>query len=102
MRDDSLYQGLIRRGVSRRDFMKFCSAMAATLALPAGAVTKIAEALEKAQKPYVVWLEFQDCCGDSESTLRASSPTIAPPTIGPVVAIPQVGGLHHRYDRRAA
>ena len=24
---------------------------------------------------------------------------IAPPTIGPVVAIPQVGGLHHRYDR---
>ncbi len=27
---------------------------------------------------------------------------IAQPTIGPVVAIPQVGGLHHRYDRRAA
>ncbi len=27
---------------------------------------------------------------------------IAPPTIGPVVAIPQVGGLHHRDDRRAA
>ena len=27
---------------------------------------------------------------------------IAPPTIGPLVAIPQVGGLHHRYDRRAA
>ena len=23
-------------------------------------------------------------------------------TRGPVVAIPQVGGLHHRYDRRAA
>jgi transposase InsO family protein len=27
---------------------------------------------------------------------------IAPPTLGPVIAIPQVGGLHHRYDRRAA
>jgi transposase InsO family protein len=27
---------------------------------------------------------------------------IAPPALGPVVAIPQVGGLHHRYDRRAA
>jgi putative transposase len=27
---------------------------------------------------------------------------IAPPTFGRVVAIPQVGGLHHRYDRRAA
>ena len=27
---------------------------------------------------------------------------IAPPMCGPVVACPQVGGLHHRYDRRAA
>jgi hypothetical protein len=27
---------------------------------------------------------------------------IASPTLGPVVAIPQVGGLHHRYERRAA
>jgi putative transposase len=27
---------------------------------------------------------------------------VAPPTLGPVVANPQVGGLHHRYDRRAA
>jgi putative transposase len=27
---------------------------------------------------------------------------ISSPTVGPVVAIPQVGGLHHRYDRRAA
>jgi transposase InsO family protein len=27
---------------------------------------------------------------------------IAPSTLGPVVVIPQVGGLHHRYERRAA
>jgi transposase InsO family protein len=27
---------------------------------------------------------------------------IAPCSAGPVVAIPQVGGLHHRYERRAA
>jgi transposase InsO family protein len=27
---------------------------------------------------------------------------IAPPALGPVVATPQVGGLHHRYDRRVA
>src|SRR6266849_398375 len=27
---------------------------------------------------------------------------IAPSGEGPVVAIPQVGGLHHRYQRRAA
>ena len=28
--------------------------------------------------------------------------TIAPPARGQIVATPQVGGLHHRYDRRAA
>ena len=27
---------------------------------------------------------------------------VHPPDRGPVVAIPQVGGLHHRYERRAA
>jgi putative transposase len=27
---------------------------------------------------------------------------IAPPALGPVVETPQVGGLHHRYSRRAA
>jgi len=71
------YEQLRKRGVSRRDFMKFCTAMAATLALPSTFAGKIAEALEKKLKPYVVWLEFQDCAGDSESMLRASKPTIA-------------------------
>ena len=27
---------------------------------------------------------------------------IAPPAAGPIVAIPKVGGLHHRYERRVA
>jgi hypothetical protein len=27
---------------------------------------------------------------------------LTPPTAGRVIAIPQVGGLHHRYERRAA
>jgi len=27
---------------------------------------------------------------------------VHPPALGGVVAIPQVGGLHHRYERRAA
>ncbi len=77
MGEESLYQSLIRRGVSRRDFLKFCTAMAATLALPSSMVPKIAEALEKKTKPYAVWLELSDCAGDSESILRATKPTIA-------------------------
>ena len=29
------------------------------------------------------------------------SRVVQPPELGPIVAIPQVGGLHHRYERRA-
>jgi hydrogenase small subunit len=68
---------LKRRGVSRRDFLGFCTVMASALALPRGAAAQIAKAVQKTEKPVLVWLEFQDCCGNTESFLRASRPTVA-------------------------
>jgi hydrogenase small subunit len=68
---------LKRRGVSRREFARYCGVVAAALALPKSAAGKIAAALQKADKPVLVWLEFQDCAGNTESLLRASRPTIA-------------------------
>jgi hydrogenase small subunit len=60
-------------GVSRRDFLKFCGMMAATLALPARYTETIAKALASAgARLPIIWLEFQDCTGDSESFLRAA------------------------------
>ncbi|HVV82469.1 MAG TPA: hydrogenase small subunit [Kofleriaceae bacterium] len=73
----SLLRDLEARGISRRDLMQFCGAAAAMLGLPATAAGEIAHALEDHPKPTVVWLEFQDCTGDSEAFLRASSPTAA-------------------------
>ena len=38
-------------------------------------------------------------------SLEKDSPTsrsVMPPTVGRVVAVPQVNGLHHRYHRVAA
>lgn len=38
-------------------------------------------------------------------SLQKDSPeprAVQPPELGRVVAVPQVGGLHHRYERRAA
>src|SRR5579872_2155893 len=68
---------LAHRGVSRRDFIEFCSLMAGVLALPRVAGPAIARALERSLKPTVVWLEFQDCAGNSESFLRSSRPSAA-------------------------
>ncbi len=65
-----------RLQISRRDFLQFCSGVAATLGLPAGAEAAIAKAIEAAKRPSVIWLHFQECTGCSESLLRAEHPTL--------------------------
>ncbi len=72
----SVYAALKARGVPRRRFIEFCSAMVATLALPDRYLAKVVEAVGKAKKPVLVWVQFQDCAGNSESILRASHPTV--------------------------
>ena len=63
-------------GVSRRDFMKYCSVMAVGMGLPVGMGAQIAEAVTKAAKrPPVIWFSAQECTGCSESLLRATHPS---------------------------
>jgi len=65
-----------RLGISRREFLQFCTGIAATLGLPASAEAAIAKAMEAAKRPSVIWLHFQECTGCSESLLRAEHPTL--------------------------
>jgi hydrogenase small subunit len=65
------------RGYTRRDFLKFCSLMAAVLALPGEAAGRIARALESVERPPVIYLEFQDCAGCTEAFLRMSHPSVS-------------------------
>ncbi|MBX3647641.1 MAG: hydrogenase small subunit [Rhodocyclaceae bacterium] len=65
-----------RLGINRREFLQFCAATATTLGLPTGAEAAIAKAVEKAKRPSVIWLHFQECTGCSESLLRAEHPTL--------------------------
>jgi hydrogenase small subunit len=74
---DGVWAALERRNVSRRDFLRFCSVMAGALALPSRYAPQIVKALEQTKRPALVWLEFQDCAGNSESALRASHPSFA-------------------------
>ncbi|MCX7680832.1 MAG: hydrogenase small subunit [Anaerolineae bacterium] len=77
MGDAHFKQHLLQRGISRREFLKFCAVMAGTLALEHTFAARIARALENPKRTPVVWLEFQDCAGCTESFLRASRPTVA-------------------------
>jgi hydrogenase small subunit len=74
---DGVWAALERRGVSRRDFLKFCGVMTSALALPMRYTPRIVQALEQTTRPVLVWLEFQDCAGNTESALRASHPSFA-------------------------
>jgi len=74
---EEIFEKWEARGVSRRSFLKFCSVMTASLALPASFMGQIAEAMEADNRPPVIWVEFQGCTGDSEAFLRANQPTAA-------------------------
>ena len=77
MDERSIGQAVRERGVDRRGFLKFCSLMAGTLALPNSQIKQIVRALETTARVPVIWLEFQDCAGCTESLLRASRPTVS-------------------------
>ena len=65
------------RGIDRRSFLQYCASLTAVLALPPRFSSRIAKALQSVEKPGLVWLEFQDCAGNSESFLRAHDPGVA-------------------------
>jgi [NiFe] hydrogenase small subunit len=71
------YEKLKQRGVTRRDFMKYCTALTATMGLSAAYVPKVAEVFAApAQRPPVIWLHFGECTGCSEALLRTQYPYV--------------------------
>ncbi len=62
-------------GVTRREFLKFCTGIAATLGVPAMGM-QIAEAVTSNKRPPVIWLSAQECTGCTESLLRSTHPTL--------------------------
>jgi len=63
-------------GVSRRDFVKYCTLVASSMGLPLGAGVQMAEAVVNPKRPPVIWLSAQECTGCTESLLRATHPTL--------------------------
>ncbi|MHA7847360.1 hydrogenase 2 small subunit [Serratia sp. D1N4] len=69
-------QSFFQDGVNRRDFMKLCAALAATMGLNSKAAAEIAQSVGAPQRPPVIWIGAQECTGCTESLLRATHPTI--------------------------
>ena len=73
---NSIANVLEAEGLTRRDFMKWASATCAALMLPSNFTPLVAKAAELMNRVPVVWLELQDCAGNSEAILRSDAPTI--------------------------
>jgi hydrogenase small subunit len=76
MRTPTVGEFLRSRGVTRRDFLRFCASTTALMGLPAAMAPRIAAALDQARRPSVIWLPFQECTGCTESITRAHGATI--------------------------
>lgn len=66
-----------RKGYSRKDFLKFCTLMAAYLGLENSSVGQVVQALSNKPRLPVIWLHFQECTCCSESFIRSSHPIVA-------------------------
>jgi hydrogenase small subunit len=75
-RDITVGDMLRNAGVSRRGFIKYCTAMASAMALPPWMGAAMAEQLRHAPRPSVIYLSFQECTGCFESLTCSFSPTI--------------------------
>jgi [NiFe] hydrogenase small subunit len=75
--EKEFYERLERKGISRRDFMKYCGVVTATMGLSSSFIPQVAEvfAAPKQRQP-VIWLHFGECTGCSEATIRSMYPWI--------------------------
>ena len=73
---ETLGEHLERRGIDRRDFVKFCGHMTVMLGLGTAATPKVVEALQQVKRPSVIWASLMECTGCTESVLRSADPSI--------------------------
>jgi hydrogenase small subunit len=75
-KEKTLGELLQQRGISRRTFLKLCAVATSAMALPPVMIPRVAEALEKAKRPSVIYMSFQECTGCLESLTRSHAPTL--------------------------
>ena len=71
---ESLWDLYLRKGMSRRSFLKACVALTTLMGLTTDQVSKVVEAAETKPLPVVVWIHGHECTGCDESFIRSAAP----------------------------
>ncbi len=70
----TLYETLTERGISRRDFMRYCTLTAVALGLGASGPLELAHAMETKPRLPVLWINGLSCSCCTESFIRTAHP----------------------------
>ncbi len=72
----TIWESFKEKGISRREFLKFATYVTGIMGLAPSMVPRVVEAMEKKEKPVVVWLHGLECTGCSESLIRSNAPYV--------------------------
>jgi hydrogenase small subunit len=74
----AFYESLAARGVTRRDFLKYCGSIAALLGLSETFIPQIAAAVQQGAKlKPAIWINGGSCTGCTESAAQSEYPDVA-------------------------
>jgi hydrogenase small subunit len=71
---ESLWERCMRKGISRRNFLKGCVALTTLMGLSTDKFQQVVEAAEQKPLPVVIWLHGHECTGCDESFIRSGAP----------------------------
>ncbi len=74
MAGETYWESFQKRGMSRREFIKFSTMMAGLMGLAPSFIPKLIHAMETKEKVPVIWLHGLECTCCSESLIRSGSP----------------------------
>ncbi|WP_288313923.1 hydrogenase small subunit, partial [uncultured Selenomonas sp.] len=71
---ESMWERYLRKGMSRRSFLKGCVALTTLMGLSTDRLSEVVEAAETKPLPVVVWIHGHECTGCDESFIRSGAP----------------------------
>ncbi|CAB1128570.1 Hydrogenase small subunit [Candidatus Hydrogenisulfobacillus filiaventi] len=74
---ETVLDKILAAGYTRRDFLKWTSMLTAAMMLPPVFEPRVARAASLTHRVPVIWINLQDCDGNTESLLRTADPGFA-------------------------